>query len=640
MKKEGVKSLVVWAFVFLCPLLLAQVTVPPEVEQHGFADLVIVNGKIVSMDDRGLNNNVGNVYQAMAVKEGRIIAAGTDARIRTLANSKTKVFDLQGMTVIPGIIETHAHLFGGGQIGTQLGLKAPDRGINITVQAAKDVESTRMRIENGIKDALTKVNPGDWVVVGVTPNAAEGASSQRVLAWIVAEDLEPRRRLDTIATENPVLVRHSTRGNVNSKALDLIEQYLPAYRQFIGQSLGKEYSDAPEKGLVGSQEMGAIQWNVWYRTQPVSLIAEMFRRDLEMASSHGVTTFSSRVPDPTVMDGFMWLARENQMPIRFGALYEIHRRPNDPQVTRQIYRMTGNLTGMGNDWLWLHGVASERWDTDFPQTCLGKDVEAPPAIKKREVCPSKGDLWWDTLQNALESGWRLAGIHGEGSDGVRRFIQMVELAMSNTGMTTEDIRKMRLTVEHAPAIGKLPDVIEGLKKYGIFVSIATSYMSALPAFVEDYGPKVEPFLTPVRSLLESGVKTVGQNHSYRNIGNYWSRFVTRKIGDKVYGADEAIERVPLLKMWTTWAGDYIMKEQDLGTLEVGKLADFVVLDKDFFTIPVAEWDNIRPQMTVIGGDVRFLDTGYAQKLGMQPVGYQFPPNYKPWGPDSTGMGMM
>src|SRR3990170_2736671 len=127
--------------------------------------------------------------------------------------------------------------------------------------------------------------------------------------------------------------------------------------------------------------------------------------------------------------------------------------------------------------MWFQGVASERWDTDFPMACLGPDVEASPEVKKREVCPKPGDMWWDTLQNAMEAGWRLAGIHGVGSDGVRRFIQLIEMVMKNTGMTVEDVRKLRPTVEHSEAIGILPDVVEGMKKYGITVS-AGSWFNA------------------------------------------------------------------------------------------------------------------------------------------------------------------
>jgi imidazolonepropionase-like amidohydrolase len=83
-------------------------------------------------------------------------------------------------------------------------------------------------------------------------------------------------------------------------------------------------------------------------------------------------------------------------------------------------------------------------------------------------------------------------------------------------------------------------------------------------------------------------------------------------------------------MWTTWAPIYLIKEKEIGTLEVGKLADFTVLDKDFFTIPVPEILKIRPQMTVLGGKITALQAGFAGTLGMEPVGYQFPDGYYPW----------
>ena len=93
-----------------------------------------------------------------------------------------------------------------------------------------------------------------------------------------------------------------------------------------------------------------------------------------------------------------------------------------------------------------------------------------PEIKVREMCRKPGNLYWDTLQNALESGWRLAGIHGVGSDGVRRFIQMVEMAMKNANISVDEIRKRRLTIEHAEALGTVPDVMAKLKEYGIIIS--------------------------------------------------------------------------------------------------------------------------------------------------------------------------
>jgi len=84
-------------------------------------------------------------------------------------------------------------------------------------------------------------------------------------------------------------------------------------------------------------------------------------------------------------------------------------------------------------------------------------------------------------------------------------------------------------------------------------------------------------------------------------------------------------------MWTTWAPKYLMKEKVLGTLEVGKMADYVVYDSDYFTVPVPEIPNIKPLMTVLGGRTTHLESSLAIELKMDPVGYQFPEGYKPWG---------
>ncbi|MBI4441761.1 MAG: amidohydrolase family protein [Acidobacteria bacterium] len=385
-----------------------QGSLPPEVEQHGYADLIVVNTKIVSMDDAGINTNPGNIYGAMAVKRGRIIALGTTQRIRSLANSNTKVFDLTGKFVLPGLIDSHKHLFGdgGGGFDEAMGIRTPDRGVRVTVQAGKDIESTRMVIENAIKDATAKLPAGDWVVVGVGANTQEDVTSQRLRVWTVAEDLEPRNRLDRVAPEHPVLVRVGTRANINSKAIELVKEFLPDYDTFLNQSMGANYPDAAEKGLVGSQEQNAITWNIWYKNVPTSLLAERVRRSMERDAALGYTVFSSRVPLPRIMDTFAWLNRENQMPMRFGALYEVHRLPNDPLVTRQIYRMTGNLTGLGNDWLWIHGVASERWDTNFPEWCLGPDMEAPSQDQGAGSVPRP----WDSMvgRSAKRRGGRVA----------------------------------------------------------------------------------------------------------------------------------------------------------------------------------------------------------------------------------------
>lgn len=139
----------------------AQGMVPAEVARYGYADLIVVNAKIVSMDDQGYNANPGHIFEAMAVKDGKVMGLGTSARIRALADGNTRVLDVRGMTVIPGIIDTHNHLFGNAQLGQSMGLRWPENGIAIQLEAGKDKETTRLKVENALKDAVSKVKPGE-----------------------------------------------------------------------------------------------------------------------------------------------------------------------------------------------------------------------------------------------------------------------------------------------------------------------------------------------------------------------------------------------------------------------------------------------------------------------------------------------
>ncbi|MCZ6877072.1 MAG: amidohydrolase family protein [Acidobacteria bacterium] len=612
----------------LSVLLLFQATdlsaqLAPEVAQMGYADTIFVNGKVVSLDDTSNSANPGNIYQGMAIKGDRIMKLGTSAQVRALAGPDTTTYDLQGRTVIPGIVETHSHMYGGAvRLLDRLGFKYPPEGVSFFSATAHptDLEQTQQILKEGIQDAVTKVEPGDWIVFSLQDHPDQPPLQLKL--WGNTRRITNRRTMDLWAPDNPVLMRPGNRGNINSKAMEIMEEFLPGYGASIHETMHGDVIgvDIEETGWVGSQEMSVITWELFLEKLPLATLAEAIRIISENATRSGITTFSSRIQFPKIMSGYATLAGLGRMPIRFAAHYEIHRMPTDPQQTRQIYRRTGVLQGIGDDYLWIDGVASERWDSQYPESCTGADTIAPANIKAREVCPVPGELPWDTLENAAAAGWRLAGVHMCGSESARAFFRMIDEAREVNGWTMQQVRDMRLTGEHCNLIGKAPEIIQGLKDYGIYLSCGPDIVSESPAWVRDYGEQIQPFILPFKTWLESGVKLVGQHYGRTPPMRTLWQAVTRLHYGQVWQPEERINRVQAMKMWTTWASEYVLKEDELGTLEEGKFADLVVLDRDYFTIPVNDILKVRIPLTMVGGKIIQLQESLATAFGVDQVG--------------------
>ncbi|MEE8349795.1 MAG: amidohydrolase family protein [Acidobacteriota bacterium] len=317
-RKMGLCTTTVVFILFQAAVALAQ-QIPPEVAQHGYADTIFINGKVISMDDKSTSTEVGSIYQALAVKADKIVKLGNNGEVRALAGPDTQVLDLEGRVLMPGIIESHQHIYGGAVRQLErLGFKYPPNGIVVTAQADRDLEKTQAIIRDTLQDAVKQVEPGQWVVLQVRghPEAPDEARF-----WGFTRRLINRKTIDLWTPENPVMVSPGLRGNLNSKAMEVMNDFLPGYSESIQETMhGVDIGEnIPEIGWVGSQEMSVITWELFLEQLPAATLAEALRLTSEEWASLGITTISTRIPFPRVMTGYATLAGLGQMPHRLDA---------------------------------------------------------------------------------------------------------------------------------------------------------------------------------------------------------------------------------------------------------------------------------------------------------------------------------
>jgi hypothetical protein len=193
---------------------------------------------------------------------------------------------------------------------------------------------------------------------------------------------------------------------------------------------------------------------------------------------------------------------------------------------------------------------------------------------------------------------------------------MLEQAMEEANLSVEYMRNLRTTLEHNILLGNVPEIMEKIKKYGIIINVNAGMLRDVPENIKDYGEELRKFAMPLKTWINDGVRV-----SFEAAGtDFWTpiyTLVTRKIelrqplgappsagrGETVeLLPEEGIDRVTGLKMATTWASEYMMAEDTVGTLEPGKYADFAVLEKDFFTIPIEEILDLQVIATGLNGE--------------------------------------
>lgn len=531
------------------------------------ADTILLNGKIVTLDERS------SVTQAMAIRDDRIVATGASADIVKLAGSSTRIVELGGRTVIPGLIDSHIHAI-------RAGLKF---SVEVSWIGATSIAEAMERI----RLAAIYARPGTWLVVGG--------------GWTPSQFAERRRptqaELVAAAPEHPVYVQLFYRAVLLTppglEALGIRgEGDLPASAKF------DRADDAQPNGWISGDSAAITGFYARLQTPALEESMEGTRRFLHELNRFGITG----VFDP---------GGHNLAPEEYEALFRLWR--SDKLTVRIAYSICGPrpgseladlqaLTrflpmGVGDGMLRFNGIGERvtwgMYNNDTPTEAQKED-------------------FYRVARWAAERGMALT-THWNNDRSVHHLLDVLERVDREVS-----IGGLRWSVAHLHDASDLS--LTRMKALDVGWLMQNGLYFAASSFLADRGSAINR-APPIRTALQLGLHVGGGTDANRVMS--YNPFVSLKWmtdgrtvdGMTTRGASELVSREEALRFYTKGSAWFTFDDDRRGTLEPGRLADLAVLDKDYLTVPADELDSLSALLTMVGGRIVYAAGPFA---GLEP----------------------
>ncbi len=568
------------------------------------ADTIYRNGYIYTVDARD------SVQQALAVRAGRIVYVGDNAGAKPLAGKKTKVIDLHGRMLMPGLIDGHMHPQSGGS-----------RLLNCSLDyAALTVAQFQSRIQACL-DKDKKSDASRWLVVvnwfqqGMLPDGVETTAAT----------------LDTLKTERPVIVRSSFGHSalLNSKAVQLAG----IKRDTPDPAGGKITRDAKgdATGLLEDAAQDMAMNLLPPLTEAENLAAS--KAALSAMRKQGITSFLDAYTDPETMTAFADLHQQGKLTARahFAVLIDLDKGATPQSAVAELLKQQKQFDQgpttvrpsmqVRHAKLFMDGVISA---PAFTGTMLEPYLVNKGTADKPDWQPgaSTGPASYFSPEALKTTLMELANaridphIHVDGDRAVRESLDAIEYLRSTPA--GKDVR---------PALAH--DEIVAPADYPRFAKLdvtpVLSFQWAKPApdtvgALKDYmGPQRYAIVEPQALLLNAGARIAyGSDWPVDPLDEWFALKVgvTRTAAPdagKEYagtlGPQPGMPRAAVLRAITLNAAYTLRQEALTGSLEQGKLADMIVLDRNFFTIPAEDIANIKVLQTMVGGKIVYQAKG-------------------------------
>ena len=524
--------------------------------QQAAADLVITNGRIITVDEKF------TIAQAVAVKGDRIIAVGTTQQINALAGPTTRRIDLKGKAVLPGLIDSHAHLWRAAATWEE--------------ELRLDGVDTRKKALAMVAARAKSLKPGAWV------HTIGGFSIDQF-----SDDQRPftREELDAAAPNNPVLLQFTRSTTyLNSRALQMlgIDDKTPADRYIEREPSGRATGRVVEPGLAPILNKLPDPDASKYEAGAVAMMKDLTRAGLTAAGVAGCPASQEAV--------FQRLKQQNRQSVRFFCEDAVN-----PGTTAESVERSLPQIGL---------IKLFQGDNYIDHVAYGESVFGPlhdnmlaPMTNPR---PDQLVLWRKIATEIAKARLPLI-VHAtiEGTFGP--FLDQIEAVNKEY-----PVNNLRWAFAHMDQVTAAH--LERMKKLNMYAAVGARPAVMGQIFNRSHGDRSLD-MPPLKTIQDSGImwglhSDTTEVNQYRPFTTLWWAVTGKMVGGtKVLR--QTISREDALIAVTRHNAFFLFQEDNLGSIAPGKLADVLVIDRDYLTVPADQIKDIKPLMTILGGRVVF-----------------------------------